>query len=171
MTVMIRLWSCRAKSVDLAKVNLNPAICFQKVPNSSILVFQQKSLLSAKDRSFTVAHLAFLFFTSKNHALLSSMPPPNPLSIATSSLKRLIREEASYHKEQQQQEAAIAKLESQSEDKEDEGEEGNREFTLTQQVCFSPVSASVPVTMFRFDFEIHVYHYGQHDTQSSMRRF
>ena len=62
------------------------------------------------------------------------MPPPNPLSIATSSLTRLIREEASYHKEQQQQEAAIAKLESQSEDKENEGEEGNREFSLNQQV-------------------------------------
>lgn len=63
------------------------------------------------------------------------MPPPNPLSIATSSLARLIREEASYHKEQEQQEAAITKLESQSEDKENEGEEGNRKFTLTQQVC------------------------------------
>jgi hypothetical protein len=66
------------------------------------------------------------------------MPPPTPLSIATSSLKRLIKEEASYHKEQTQQEAAIAKLESQSEDKENEGEEGNREFTLGQQVRFSP---------------------------------
>lgn len=65
------------------------------------------------------------------------MPPPNPLSIATSSLARLIREEASYHKEQEQQEAAITKLETQSEDKENEGEEGNREFTLTQQVCLN----------------------------------
>ena len=64
------------------------------------------------------------------------MPPPNPLSIATSSLARLIREEASYHKEQEQQEAAITTLETQSEDKENEGEEGNREFTLTQQVRF-----------------------------------
>lgn len=62
------------------------------------------------------------------------MAPPTPLTIATSSLMRLIREEASYHKEQQQQEAAIAKLETQSEDKENEGEEGNRAFTLGQQV-------------------------------------
>jgi hypothetical protein len=79
----------------------------------------------------------FPLFPFKTWAILSStMAPPTPLSNATSSLTRLIREEASYHKEQRQQEAAIAKLETQSEDKENEGEEGNREFTLTQQVCF-----------------------------------
>lgn len=38
------------------------------------------------------------------------MPPPSPLSVATSCVTRLIKEEASYHKELAQQESRLAKL-------------------------------------------------------------
>ena len=40
------------------------------------------------------------------------MPAPTPLTIATSSLARLVKEEASYHAELRQQEEAIRSLES-----------------------------------------------------------
>lgn len=39
------------------------------------------------------------------------MGAPSKLAIATSSVNRLVKEEASYHKEVEQQEARIAKLE------------------------------------------------------------
>lgn len=70
------------------------------------------------------------------------MPPPSPLAIATSSLQRLVKEEASYHAEQKQQEERIQKLEGRvdggagDEPEEDEEERGNREFGLRQEVCF-----------------------------------
>ncbi|KAF2773628.1 putative tubulin-specific chaperone Rbl2 [Teratosphaeria nubilosa] len=55
------------------------------------------------------------------------MAPPSQLAIATSSLNRLVKEEASYHKEAEQQQARIAKLE--QGDQSDE----NAEFTLKQE--------------------------------------
>jgi tubulin-specific chaperone A len=55
------------------------------------------------------------------------MAPPSKLSISTSSVLRLVKEEASYHKEQQQQEARIKKLESSKDDE-------NAEFVLQQEV-------------------------------------
>lgn len=58
------------------------------------------------------------------------MPAPSQLSIATSALNRLVKEEASYHKEQEQQEARIAKLEA-GEGADDE----NAEYILRQHVC------------------------------------
>jgi len=62
------------------------------------------------------------------------MAPPSQLAIATSSLKRLVKEEGSYHKELQQQEQRIQGLESnQSEEAADE--QGNRDFQLRQEVC------------------------------------
>lgn len=57
--------------------------------------------------------------------------PPSQLKIATSSLQRLIKEEASYHKEQANQEKRIANLEKDAAD-----EDGNREFKLKQEVSF-----------------------------------
>ena len=39
------------------------------------------------------------------------MAPPSKLAVATSSVLRLVKEEASYHKEMAQQEARIKKLE------------------------------------------------------------
>lgn len=59
------------------------------------------------------------------------MPPPSQLSIATSSLNRLVKEESSYHKELEQQQARIAKLEG-GEGQDDE----NAEYTLKQEVSF-----------------------------------
>jgi tubulin-specific chaperone A len=67
------------------------------------------------------------------------MPPPSPLTIATSAVNRLVKEEKSYHKELLQQEARIAKLSQGG--PEEEGEEGNRDFALTQEVCWSPFFA------------------------------
>ncbi len=56
------------------------------------------------------------------------MPPPSQLSIATSSVLRLVKEEVSYHKELQQQEARIQKLQNETGDE-------NAEFQLKQEVC------------------------------------
>lgn len=55
----------------------------------------------------------------------TTMPPPSALSIKTSAVIRLIKEEASYHKEAVAQEKVIAKLE----------KEGGDEYELRQQVC------------------------------------
>lgn len=52
------------------------------------------------------------------------MPPPSALSIKTSSVIRLIKEEASYHKEAVAQEKVIEKLE----------KGGGDEYELRQQV-------------------------------------
>ena len=57
------------------------------------------------------------------------MPPPTPLSIKTSSVLRLIKEEASYHKETIQQKAAVEKLEL----------EGADEYDLRQPVRPFPI--------------------------------
>ena len=57
------------------------------------------------------------------------MGPPSQLAIATSSLNRLVKEEASYHKELQGQEASIAKLEQ-------GGGDENAEYQLRQEVSF-----------------------------------
>lgn len=52
---------------------------------------------------------------------------PSQLSIATSSLQRLVKEESSYHKELEQQEARLQKLESESGDE-------NAEYMIKQEV-------------------------------------
>ncbi|KAJ4347105.1 tubulin folding cofactor A [Didymosphaeria variabile] len=54
------------------------------------------------------------------------MPPPSKLAVATSSLARLVKEEASYYKEMEQQEARIKKLEAGS-------DEDNAEYLLKQE--------------------------------------
>lgn len=62
------------------------------------------------------------------------MPPSNPLAIATSSLVRLVNEEASYHRELEQQTSRLKKME----EEQNAGlpdEDGNREFLLKQEVC------------------------------------
>ena len=53
--------------------------------------------------------------------------PPSKLAVATSSVTRLLKDEASYHKEMAQQEKRIQKLQ---EDKDD----GNAEYMLKQEV-------------------------------------
>ncbi|KAK4548772.1 hypothetical protein LTR36_008545 [Oleoguttula mirabilis] len=54
------------------------------------------------------------------------MPAPSKLSIATSTLNRLVKEEASYHKELEHQQASIAKLEQ-------GGGDENAEYVLRQE--------------------------------------
>lgn len=56
------------------------------------------------------------------------MPAPSPLTIATSSVERLLKEEVSYHKEIEQQQTRIKRLES-----EDIGE--NADFQMKQEVA------------------------------------
>jgi tubulin-specific chaperone A len=56
--------------------------------------------------------------------------PPSQVQIATSVLQRLIKEEASYHKELEQQQTRISKLENS-----DGGENENKDFQLKQEVC------------------------------------
>ncbi|CAM1506930.1 Fc.00g065710.m01.CDS01 [Cosmosporella sp. VM-42] len=60
------------------------------------------------------------------------MPPPSQLSIASSAVKRLLREEASYHKELADQEAQVKVLEEKIKNGE-ANEDGNGEFILKQQ--------------------------------------
>ncbi|KAH9845850.1 putative tubulin-specific chaperone Rbl2 [Teratosphaeria destructans] len=65
--------------------------------------------------------------TTSQNSRHAAMAPPSQLAIATSSLNRLVKEEASYHKEADQQQARITKLE--QGDQSDE----NAEFTLKQE--------------------------------------
>jgi len=60
------------------------------------------------------------------------MPAPSQLAIATSSLQRLAKEEASYHKELQVQQKSIEKLEK-TETVETDEDRGNQEFQLKQE--------------------------------------
>lgn len=60
------------------------------------------------------------------------MPPASPLAIATSSVQRLIKEEASYHRELEQQTKRLQKLESEGPAADDEG---NHAFLVKQEVC------------------------------------
>ena len=64
------------------------------------------------------------------------MPPPSKLKVATGVLSRLVKEEASYHKELVQQEARIKKIEADT-----EGE--NAEFQLKQEVTPSSPNISI----------------------------
>lgn len=57
------------------------------------------------------------------------MAPRSQLEIFTSSVQRLVKEEASYHNEIKQQSERVQKLESQ------EGGDENREYMLKQEVC------------------------------------
>lgn len=66
--------------------------------------------------------------TAKSDFSFIIMAPPSKLAVATSVVRRLVKEEASYHKELEQQEARIAKLQSNMEDE-------NAEYTLKQEVC------------------------------------
>lgn len=56
-----------------------------------------------------------------------TMAPPSQLAIATSSVQRLVKEEASYHKELAQQEARLEKLLASKD------EDENAEYQLKQE--------------------------------------
>lgn len=61
------------------------------------------------------------------------MPPPSALAISTSSVRRLLKEEASYHKELVDQESSVRGLEEKIRNGQ-AGEDGNDEYMLKQQV-------------------------------------
>lgn len=75
------------------------------------------------------------------------MAPSNPITIATSSLLRLVDEQISYHKELEQQTSRLDKMQREQNahkrrksgvDKGDSGssgDEGNEAFLIKQQVC------------------------------------
>jgi tubulin-specific chaperone A len=63
------------------------------------------------------------------------MPAPSKLAIHTAALLRLVKEEASYHKEQEGQEERIKRLD-------DDTEDENREFLIKQEVPGLFASAS-----------------------------
>jgi hypothetical protein len=68
--------------------------------------------------------------TIKFKLKLLNMAPPSKIAIATGSVLRLVKEEASYHKEIAQQEERITKLEASAGDE-------NKEYTLKQEVSCS----------------------------------
>jgi tubulin-specific chaperone A len=57
------------------------------------------------------------------------MAPPSQLAIVTSSVQRLVKEEASYHKELKSQESRLEKLAN------NKDEDENAEYQLKQEVC------------------------------------
>lgn len=61
------------------------------------------------------------------------MAPPSQLSIATSSVLRLLKEEASYRTELEGQKKRLQTLETES----DDDEEGNRAWNIGQEVLTS----------------------------------
>jgi hypothetical protein len=67
---------------------------------------------------------------------ITNMPPPSQLSIATSSVQRLVKEEASYHKELEKQQARLQSLEANP-----DGDE-NAEYQLKQEVLRPSVLVS-----------------------------
>jgi hypothetical protein len=71
---------------------------------------------------------------SHSYSISFNMAPPSKLAVATGSVTRLVKEEASYHKELVQQEERIKKLEA------SEGDE-NKEYTLRQEVSFTSCGA------------------------------
>lgn len=82
------------------------------------------------------------------------MAPPSQLSIATGSLTRLVKEEASYHRELEEQNARIAKLE-QGGDSSDE----NAEYTLRQEVSDRFIHISkLMYLLSRSSLSLYLYH-------------
>lgn len=70
------------------------------------------------------------------------MPPPSQLAIATGAVTRLLKEEASYHKELADQEAEVKKLEESIRNGGGDGDD-NAEFMLKQNVRSLPFFAFI----------------------------
>lgn len=62
------------------------------------------------------------------------MPTPTPLSICTSSLTRLLKEERSYHAELAMQQKNLERLQTTAAAEAEGAAEENREFVLRQEV-------------------------------------
>ena len=63
------------------------------------------------------------------------MAPPSPLAVATSSVQRLVKEEAYYHKELASQQTRVEKLEKDIRDGSKDLDE-NAEYVLKQEVLY-----------------------------------
>lgn len=68
------------------------------------------------------------------------MPAPTPLAIVTSSVQRLLKEEATYRTELESQERRLRNLQAETED-----EDGNRGFLIGQEVSVISICVSVCV--------------------------
>lgn len=62
------------------------------------------------------------------------MPAPSPLSIATSSVQRLVKEEAYYHKELASQQVRVEKLDKEIKERSSADLDENAEYMLKQEV-------------------------------------
>jgi tubulin-specific chaperone A len=69
------------------------------------------------------------------------MPSPSPLVIATGAVNRLLKEEASYHKELLAQEAEAKAQEEKIKSGQDD-EDGNATYILKQHVCTESLYAN-----------------------------
>jgi hypothetical protein len=88
---------------------------------------------TATEQAARYSHIFYIVrqkTTTQNHSA-TKMPPPSKVAIATGSVLRLVKEEASYHKEIVQQEERIKKLEESTGD-------SNKEYTLKQEVLIVP---------------------------------
>lgn len=70
------------------------------------------------------------------------MAPPTPLSIATGSVNRLVKEEAYYHKDQAAQEKRIEKLKQEIQTADPSTLDSNAEYMLKQEVKLTFTSQS-----------------------------
>ncbi|EGU76014.1 hypothetical protein FOXB_13486 [Fusarium oxysporum f. sp. conglutinans Fo5176] len=84
------------------------------------------------------------------------MPPPSQLAIATSSVNRLLKEEASYHKEVEEEEAKVKALK----EKIDSGanDDENASFMLKQQTkaVFEPLRQKIAVAVEKLEEQLTV---------------
>lgn len=89
----------------------------------------QGNKAATKDINSTERVLEFETQDPKSlQGLLKTIPmAPSQLEVATKAVQRLVKEEASYHKELEQQEARVHKLESSTGDE-------NAEYLLKQEV-------------------------------------
>lgn len=91
------------------------------------------------------------------------MPPPSHLAIATSSVKRLLKEEASYYKELAQQEAQIKALKEKIESGQG-SEDDNGDFMLKQletaveqtKAVFGPLRERLDAAVAKLEDQIQV---------------
>ncbi|RDA82336.1 hypothetical protein CP532_4510 [Ophiocordyceps camponoti-leonardi (nom. inval.)] len=87
------------------------------------------------------------------------MPAPSPLAISTSSVQRLLKEEASYHEELAEQQS---RAESLAKKTTGEDEDGNAEFLLKQQravveqtrAVFAPLRARIDEAVAKLDDQL-----------------
>ncbi|POR39733.1 Tubulin binding cofactor A [Tolypocladium paradoxum] len=85
------------------------------------------------------------------------MPSPSPLAIASGSVQRLLKEEASYHKELADQEAQVKALEEQL--KAGQGDEdGNAEFMQTAveqtKAVFGPLKTRIAAAVAKLEDQV-----------------